>query len=287
MFKIKIDNYWLSYRLDGESSNPVILFLHGFMGDRHEFQPAIATLSQQFYCVAIDLPSHGQTDLTHQGTDQFTYQDSCYNENSCYTIEFTARLIIKFLELLRIERCFLVGYSMGGRVALYLTIHFPKYFRKVVLESASAGLRTDVERSDRLARDQQLADKLENLEVGDFRLFLENWYQQKIFGNLRSHPNFPKLLEQRLQNSPRELAKSLRYLGTGMQPSLWEKLPENEIPFLLLVGELDSKFVQINQQMAQLCKFSQLEIIPNCGHNIHFENPDIFTKKIQTFLETI
>jgi 2-succinyl-6-hydroxy-2,4-cyclohexadiene-1-carboxylate synthase len=276
-----------SYRLDGDSSNPVILFLHGFMGDRYEFQPAIANLSQQFYCVAIDLPSHGQTDLTHQGTDQFTYQDSCYNENSCYTIEFTARLIIKFLELLNIERCFLVGYSMGGRVALYLTIHFPKYFSKVVLESASAGLRTDMERSDRLARDQQLADKLENLEISDFRLFLENWYQQKIFGNLRSHSNFPQLLEQRLQNPPIELAKSLRDLGTGRQPSLWEKLPEIEIPLLLLVGELDAKFVQINQQMAQGCKFSQLEIIPNCGHNIHFENPDIFIEKVQTFLETM
>ena len=287
MFKIKIDNYWLSYRLDGESRNPVILFLHGFMGDRYEFQPIIATLSQQFYCVAIDLPAHGQTDLTNQGTDQFTYQDSCYSQNSYYTIDFTARLIVKFLELLNIERCFLVGYSMGGRVALYLAINFPKYFHKAVLESASAGLRTDLERSDRLARDRQLADKLENLEAGDFRLFLENWYQQKIFGNLRSHSNFPQLLEQRLQNSPIELAKSLRYLSTGRQPSLWEKLPEIEIPFLLLVGELDSKFVQINQQMAQLCEFSQLEIIPNCAHNIHFENPNIFAEKIQTFLATI
>jgi 2-succinyl-6-hydroxy-2,4-cyclohexadiene-1-carboxylate synthase len=257
------------------------------MGDRHEFQTAIANLSQQFYCVAIDLPSHGQTDLTNQGTDQFTYQDSCYNENSCYTIEFTARLIVNFLELVNIERCFLVGYSMGGRVALYLTIHFPKYFRKVVLESASAGLLTDMERSDRLAKDRQLADKLENLEVGEFRLFLEDWYQQKIFGNLRSHSNFPQLLEQRLQNSPIELAKSLRYLSTGRQPSLWGKLPEIEILLLLLVGELDVKFVQINQQMAQACKFSQLEIIPNCGHNIHFENPDIFIEKIQIFLETI
>jgi len=276
-----------SYRLDGDSSNPVILFLHGFMGDRYEFQSAIANLSQQFYCVAIDLPSHGQTDLTNQGTDQFTYQDSCYSQNSCYTIEFTARLIVKFLELLHIERCFLVGYSMGGRVALYLAINFPKYFRKVVLESTSAGLRTDIERSDRLAKDRQLADKLENLEAGDFRLFLENWYQQKIFGNLRSHSNFPQLLVQRLQNSPIELAKSLRYLGTGRQPSLWEKLPETEISLLLLVGELDAKFVQINQQMAQLSKFLQLEIIPNCGHNIHFENPDIFIEKVQTFLETI
>ena len=173
---------------------------------------------------------------------------------------------------------------MGGRLALYLTIHFPQYFQRVVLESASAGLSSAATRSDRLAKDMQMAT---NLETGDFRLFLENWYQQPIFANLRSHPHFAQMLEQRLNNSPSQLAKSLRNLSTGKQPSLWEKLPEIEVPLLLLVGELDAKFIQINQQMAQGCKFSQLEIIPNCGHNIHFENPDIFTEKIQTFLETI
>jgi 2-succinyl-6-hydroxy-2,4-cyclohexadiene-1-carboxylate synthase len=283
-FKLKIDNYWFSYCLDGDPRYPAILFLHGFMGDRLEFQPAIANLSQQFYCVAIDLPSHGRTDLTNKCTDQFTYQDSCYSQNSCYTIELTAKLIVEFLELLHIERCFLVGYSMGGRVALYLTINFPKYFCKVVLESASAGLLTASERSDRLAKDQQLAEDLELLDHDEFRLFLENWYQQKIFGNLRSHSNFPQLLEHRLQNSPRELAKSLRYLSTGMQQSIWEDLPNNEIPLLLLVGGLDTKFVQINQLMAQASKFSQLEIISNCGHNIHFENPSLFVEKVQAFL---
>jgi len=174
----------------------------------------------------------------------------------------------------------LIGYSLGGRLALYLTLHFSQYFHKVVLESASAGLRTDAERSDRLAKDQQLAARLENEE---FRQFLENWYQQPIFDSLRSHPDFPELLEQRLNNSPYQLAKSLRNLSTGMQPSLWEDLHKIEIPLLLLAGELDPKFVKINQQMEQLTKCSQLQIAPNCGHNIHFENTELFVEKIQAF----
>jgi 2-succinyl-6-hydroxy-2,4-cyclohexadiene-1-carboxylate synthase len=49
------------------------------------------------------------------------------------------------------------------------------------------------------------------------------------------------------------------------------------------VGELDLKFVQINRQMQQLGKNSQLEVIPSCGHNIHFENPNLFIEKIKTF----
>ena len=271
--KVQIDNYRLTYLCKGDLSHPAILFLHGFMGDRTEFELTIADVSKQFYCVAINLPAHGETDITEQITDQDDY----------YTIQSTANLVIKFLDFLRVERCFLVGYSMGGRLALYLAIHFPQYFYKVVLESASAGLRTASEKSDRLTKDQKLATELEHLKHHDFRLFLENWYQQPIFASLRSHPNFPQMLEKRLNNSPAQLAKSLRNLSIGMQPSLWEKLSENEIPLLLLVGKLDLKFVQINQQMKQLCKLSQLEIVPNCGHNIHFENPNLFVEKIQAF----
>lgn len=277
--KVQIDNYRFTYFCKGDLSHPAILFLHGFMGDRTEFELAIADISKQFYCVAINLPAHGEIDVIKQMTDQIADQDDYY------TIQSTANLVIKFLDFLRIEQCFLVGYSMGGRLALYLTIYFPQYFHKVVLESASAGLRTAAEKSDRLAKDQKLATELEHLKHHDFRLFLENWYQQSIFASLRSHPNFSQMLEKRLNNSPAQLAKSLRNLSIGMQPSLWEKLSENEVPLLLLVGELDLKFVQVNQQMQQLCKLSQLQIVPNCGHNIHFENPNLFIEKIQSFFK--
>jgi len=273
VLKLQIDNYCLSYLSEGNSSDPTILFLHGFMGDLSEFKEVIAVLSKQFYCVAIDLLGHGQTRAIDQRIDQDNY----------YTIQSTANFVIKFLDLLRVNNCFLVGYSMGGRLALYLTIHFPQYFCRTILESASAGLPTVQERGDRLAKDRLLAAQL---EAGDLRLFLENWYQQPIFATLRSHPNFAQMLEQRLNNLPALLAKSLRNLSTGMQPSLWEKLPENQIPLLLLAGELDPKFVQINRQMQQLCKYSQLEIISSCGHNIHFENPDLFTEKIRIFFSS-
>jgi len=271
VLKVQIDNYCFSYCSEGDANNPTILFLHGFMGDRLEFKTAIAVLSEQFYCVAIDLQGHGQTEAIDRDNDHDDY----------YTIQSTANFVIKFLDLLRLERCFLVGYSMGGRVALYLALYFPQYFHRVVLESASAGLRSIKERSDRLAKDRQLAAKL---ETSDFRLFLENWYQQPIFATLRSHPDFPQLLAQRLNNSPAQLAKSLRNLSTGMQPSLWELLSENEIPLLLIVGDLDLKFVQINRQMQSLRKQAQLEIMPSCGHNIHFENPIVFIEKVQSFL---
>jgi 2-succinyl-6-hydroxy-2,4-cyclohexadiene-1-carboxylate synthase len=275
--QVQIDNYEISYYAEGDRNCPVILFLHGFMGDCFEFQTAIATLSKsnQFYCVAVDLLGHGQTHTIDQATEQ----------ECAYTFESVATLIIKFIEALGLvdnDRIFLVGYSMGGRMALYLAIHFPQYFSKVVLESASAGLANEQAKQERLTQDLQIAAKLETI---DLQLFLENWYQQTIFGNLRSHPQFPQLLKQRLNNSSRELAKSLRNLSTAKQPSLWQELSDNQVPLLLLVGELDTKFVQINRQMHQQCLRSQLAIVPKCSHNIHFENPRLFVEKIFTFFD--
>ncbi|NUN66169.1 2-succinyl-6-hydroxy-2,4-cyclohexadiene-1-carboxylate synthase [Pseudanabaena biceps] len=270
--QLELNNYRLNYVLEGNHENPPILFLHGFMGDRNEFKNAIAQLSTHFYCISLDLLGHGQTIAIAQSEDL----------DANYTIQGTANLIINFLEILQIKRCFLVGYSMGGRLALYLILFFPQYFHKVVLESASAGLDNAKDRSDRLLKDQQLATELETV---DLELFLENWYQQPVFANLRSHPNFPEMIIQRLKNSPLKLAKSLRNLSLGMQPSLWNQLSTNATPLLLIVGELDAKFVQINQQMQQLNKFIELEIIPKSGHNVHFEQPEMFAKAVTRFFK--
>ncbi|GAB1542193.1 2-succinyl-6-hydroxy-2,4-cyclohexadiene-1-carboxy late synthase [Scytonema sp. NUACC21] len=241
------------------------------MGNSHEFDEAIALLSNEFSCLIIDLPGHGKTQVL--------------GSPECYTMANTAQAIIHLLDELKISQCFLVGYSMGGRLALYLTLHFPHYFPKVVLESASPGLATEAEQVERVKRDEQIARKLErSVARDDFETFLSNWYKQAIFGSIKNHPQFRLLIESRLQNNPIELVKSLRLMGTGCQPSLWEKLKENTNPLLLLAGEYDEKFININKEMAKVCKLCQLEVINNAGHNIHFENTLPFVKSIKQFL---
>ncbi|MEE3718860.1 2-succinyl-6-hydroxy-2,4-cyclohexadiene-1-carboxylate synthase [Tumidithrix elongata RA019] len=271
---LQVTNYIFHYYASGNSSHPAILFLHGFMGDRYEFKEVIARLCERFYCLAIDLPGHGETQVT--GGDRN------------FEMMPTANGIVQFLEALNIGQCFLVGYSMGGRLALYLTLYFPQYFRKAVLESASPGLKTEMERIERLQSDRKLARELEN---GDLFSFLVRWYNQALFASTKAHPDFERMLAKRSQNSPTNLAKSLCNLSTGKQPSLWDKLQNNQIPLLLLAGELDRKFVALNTEMVYVSGSERtkenpvrLEIISNCGHNIHFENPAIFTPQVSDFL---
>ncbi|MBD2242621.1 2-succinyl-6-hydroxy-2,4-cyclohexadiene-1-carboxylate synthase [Nostoc sp. FACHB-888] len=265
------ENYQFYYSLIGNPDKPPILFLHGFMGNIDEFNEAIKLLSDEFYYLILDLPGHGKTKVL--GGDEY------------YTMANTADALINLLDQLKIAKCFLIGYSMGGRLALYLTLHFPERFHKVVLESASPGLTTELERLERIKLDTQIGRKLtRSLGKSDFVTFLSNWYNQPIFGSIKNHPEYDRMIKSRLQNNPQELDKSLRFMGIGCQPSLWEKLQINKIPLLLLVGEYDKKFISINTEMAQICKFAQLKIISNAGHNIHFENTLAFVENIKDFL---
>ncbi|MEG4226072.1 2-succinyl-6-hydroxy-2,4-cyclohexadiene-1-carboxylate synthase [Microcoleus sp. N9_B2] len=264
----KSKNYQFHYTLTDNKNQPLILLLHGFTGNNQDFSSVISLLSKSYCCLAVDLPGHGETRVI--------------GDESCYNMPNTAQALIQLLNDLQIDKCLLLGYSMGGRLALYMTLHFPERFEKVVLESASPGLKTEKERSHRLQSDLQLAQKLENSNIKDFIL---NWYERPLFKSLKNSPNFDKLIESRLTNNPLELAKSLRNMGTGNQPSLWEKLAQNQIPILLLAGEYDDKFTTINTEIASLCPAARLEIVPKAGHNIHFENFDKFGSVVRQFYD--
>ncbi|MEA5554693.1 2-succinyl-6-hydroxy-2,4-cyclohexadiene-1-carboxylate synthase [Anabaena cylindrica UHCC 0172] len=266
-----LKNYQFHCYLQGNSQKPLILFLHGFMGDIEEFDEARKLLGEDFYYLTIDLPGHGKTQVL--GGDEY------------YKMEPTAQAIINLLDKLEIEKCFLVGYSMGGRLGLYLMLHFPERFFKVVLESASPGLQTELERLSRIKSDSQIAKKITRMvNKNELKTFLNNWYSQAIFGDIKNHQLYEQMLKKRLDNNPLELAKSLIFMGNGYQTSLWEKIQENKIPLLLLVGEYDEKFISINTAMADRCKNAQLKIINQAGHNIHLENTLAFVKTVQAFL---
>ena len=236
------------------------------MGDSEEFLATIASLSE-FCCLVVDLPGHGQTEVC----DDLDYQ-----------MPNVAKALIGLLNKLAIEQCFLVGYSMGGRIALYLTIFFPQYFQGVILESASPGLETRPKRDRRIEQDLRLAARLESQ---DLTQFLKQWYANPLFASFVRHPDYNRAIARRQRNDPIKLARSLRYMGLGMQPSLWRYLKDVRVPILLVVGEFDAKFIAINQKIASLCLQSKLRIVKNSGHNVHFERPQEFIKLIELFCQ--
>ena len=88
------------------------------------------------------------------------------------------------------------------------------------------------------------------VETVPFDAFLDDWYHLPLFADLHQYPDvFDRMMRRRRQNRPEELARALRCMGTGSQPSLWERLHELNIPWLVLAGALDAKFTAIGRAM--------------------------------------
>jgi 2-succinyl-6-hydroxy-2,4-cyclohexadiene-1-carboxylate synthase len=266
MPQMLLEPYDLSYELRGKSHLPKLLFLHGFMGCGADFAPIIETLLPEFCCLTADLPGHGQTEVLHP---------------SGYDMAAISGAIAALLHRLDFVPCHLVGYSLGGRLALYLACYFPQIFSSLLLESASPGLATAPERLLRRQQDEKLATELES---GDWPVCLTRWYNQSLFASLKRSPHFDELFQRRLDNHPHLLAQALRGLGTGVQPSLWDRLPSLQIATTLMAGERDLKFVQINQRMATQLPFADLQIVPGCGHAVHTECPTAFIAEVKRHL---
>ena len=138
------------------------------------------------------------------------------------------------------------------------------------------------EREERRTSDEALAASIEREGVP---VFIERWEHLPLFASQRTLPFecSEALYRQRLQNNATGLAQSLRGVGTGVQPSLYTRLPTLHIPVLLIAGELDTKFTTIAKHMAQALPQSQLHIISAAGHTVHLEQPQLFTSLVGDF----
>lgn len=251
----------------GSPGNPVILFLHGFLGRKEDWNEIISSLSTDFRSIATDLPGHGEN---HPGNDR------------SYTMSGCAGTIMTLLDDLNLPDVRLVGYSMGGRLALYLAVNHPGRFSRVVIESASPGLREKPERSQRVKQDEELAERILHQPAAEF---IHDWYNQPLFAGLQDHrEQLRRIVSDRQNYRPEGLIRSLRGMGTGAQPSLWNSLGKLSVPICFIAGEDDEKFMRTGREMADLCPSSRLHIIRGSSHVVHMERPIEFAKVVRSFL---
>jgi 2-succinyl-6-hydroxy-2,4-cyclohexadiene-1-carboxylate synthase len=167
----------------------------------------------------------------------------------------------------------LVGYSMGGRIALHVALALPGRVERLVLIGASPGIADPAERAARCAADEQLADEIELLAIEEFA---RRWSSNPL---LAGQPGW--LQEDRLRNEPTALARALRGLGTGALPSAWDRLAELRMPVALVAGERDHKFRAIAEEMAGAIAEAESVVEPGVGHAVHLEAPEAVAELIR------
>ena len=177
----------------------------------------------------------------------------------------------------RAGRAVYAGYSMGGRLALQLALSHPELVEGLIVISASPGIDDHAARRRRRHDDEALADWIDEHRL---EAFLDRWLARPVFEDLD-----PALARRHRLSSPPAIASQLRRLGQGVQPSLWDRLAELEMPTLLVAGELDPKYVTISAEMlSHIGMNAELKVIPECAHAVTVEWPGAVATLISEFV---
>ena len=232
-----------------------VTFLHGFTQTSSAWDGVIDSLGSGYDYRVPDLPGHGSSDGLGLSTpDGFVAE--------------AVRLSVRASSPLPEARV-LVGYSMGGRLALNFCLSEPGHWDAVLLISTGAGIADSTLRQERMEADLALASRIETRGIAAFD---QEWNSLPIW---KGDPS--SVVEQRsamlLSQDPAEIAGALRLSGQGSQPAVWDRLQEISIPSYVLHGSRDAAYSEVATRLAtELPSCLGADVLEG-GHSLPLENP--------------
>lgn len=255
------------HRWKGKGQEPNLVCLHGFMGNGSDFQIVADSYPDHPTLLAPDFPDYSNEPL--------------HNDHPwAATLENLNRFIH---DQSGNHPPVLLGYSMGGRIALEYVLKYQHLPGGLVLVGVSPGIENLEERTQRKIQDAELAA---NLMAQPLESFVNSWLEQPLLKsqNQIAEPYRTRMLKARYENNRQALAYGLTALGTGTMDSRWNQLREIQIPTLLVTGESDIKFSEIAASMVNHIPNATHKIIPDAGHAACFEKPLDFVQLLKSFL---
>jgi 2-succinyl-6-hydroxy-2,4-cyclohexadiene-1-carboxylate synthase len=260
------------FETKGETSNPPIVLLHGFTGTHRTWDKLLQRLAEEHFLILIDLPGHGRSGVSPSRAKMGVGPTS------------DAVAEVMSLAMGNGRKAALLGYSLGGRVALDLACKHQELLSCLILEGASPGIEREGERDERMAKDDALADEIERRGL---EWFVDHWQETPLFATQKDLPQaaVEGIRRDRLSNSARGLAMSLRGAGTGAMVPLWDRMEALKIPVLFVVGKRDRRYAEIGEAMRRRIPCSVMAEVDGAGHCVHLEKPGEFADLVERFLD--
>jgi 2-succinyl-6-hydroxy-2,4-cyclohexadiene-1-carboxylate synthase len=258
----------VSLRVIDEGTGPAVLVLHGFTGCAEAMEGVAAALRDRRRVLRPDLLGHGASDAPRDA--------------GLYAIESAAAQLVRMLDALAIGRAHVLGYSMGGRLALALAALHPERVRSLLAIGARAGIADPAARAARILEDERLAGEIERDGVP---AFVERWSALPLFASQRrlGAAELAEARRRRLAQRAHGLAASLRGMGAGAQTPLEGRLHAISAPALLVAGAEDPRFAALADELAARIPHARVARVPEAGHAAHLENPEAFALLARRF----
>lgn len=234
-------------------NEPIIYALHGAVGRAADWKVLAAALKPEGVRVAR--------------VDLWQYLACCPMPINKFGAAFNKEV--------HAENSVLLGYSMGGRLALHALLDAPKKWKKAIIVSAHTGLKE----ADRIPRQGQDAAWAAKALKGEWGEFLEEWNRQSVLDDRCVMPERVSLKAQR-----EAVARSFMDWSVGQQKDLLERLCEITCPVLWVVGDRDRKFLEVAEKAATLNSHIELVIVQDCGHRVPWEKSQQFSILVSDFL---
>lgn len=276
-----------------------VVLLHGFLGGSWSYDGVLAACQRSHDVLVPTLSFHTghagnriETGALHDATPlgrapSSTVDRDGTNETAQATrfSDEIRRIAAAIHQFAGSSKVLLVGYSMGGRLALGVSVHFPQLIAKLVLVSARRGLDTRAERVARITSDEHWAKILEQQGLV---FFLERWLAQSLFCGMQQLP--AQVLERehdrRLSQDPQALACALRRLGLGRQPSYARGVRQLQVPVSILAGECDQKFLSLSERLASELPRAERIVVKGASHQVLLEAPSWVSRIIDEGYES-
>ncbi|MGI4791008.1 MAG: alpha/beta fold hydrolase [Janthinobacterium lividum] len=238
--------------------------LHGFLGSPHDWDNLGMALNASEALVKADL----------FGDDYFPEAASM----PAWAEAYYQHEILPALTGPMKSGNYLLGYSLGGRLALHLAAQHSELWDGIIIVGANPGLDSAEARALRRTNDETWAKRF---ETEPWEPLLAAWDAQPVFAGRPS-----KAGERREEDFSRvRLAGSLRRWSLGAQIPLWEALNTLSCPLLWIAGVEDAGQVAICRRVKETIPQAEVWVAENAGHRVPWEQPAAFTARVLEFLE--
>lgn len=253
----------IHYLEEGEATSRPVIFLHGFPFSSDMWKEQLLYVSRFCRAIAPDLRGHGLSDVA----------------NGQYTVEGHLDDLIALMDHLRIEKCIIVGLSMGGYIALRALEREPQRFLGAVL----CDTRSEADSNEAKIKRAETIRDIKSRGVGPFAEgFLKAIFSKET---LEGKQNLVQAIKAIIEKtSPLSLTGTL--LALAARTDTTDSLSKIKIPTLIMTGEHDTLTPPTAAEaMHEKIAKSQLQIISHAAHMSNLENPEEFNKHLIDFLE--